>query len=61
MLFQASAVTISGTIHGSSMMPLRRLRHGRRLLRISAIVMPMTNLIASDQKVKLIVFCIDSR
>ena len=61
MLFQASAVTISGTIHGSSMMPLSRPRKGRRLLRISAIVMPATNLIASDQNVKPIVFCSDSR
>ena len=32
-----------------------------RLLRISAMVMPVTNLIASDQNVKLIVFLIDSR
>ena len=34
---------------------------GRRLCRISAIVMPVTNLIDSDQNVKVIVFPIASR
>ena len=61
MLFQASAVTISGTIHGSSMIADSSPRQGTRLLRISAMVMPVTNLIASDHRVNLIVFCIDSR
>ena len=61
MLFQVSAVTISGTIQGSSMMPLSRLRNGSRLLRISATVMPMMNLSSSDQKVNWMVFCIDCR
>ena len=45
----------------SSMMPVNRLRNGKRLLRISAIVMPVTVLIASDQIVNWMVFCIDSR
>ena len=44
MLFQASAVTISGTIQGSSMMAASRLRTAAWLLRISAMVMPVTNL-----------------
>ncbi|MNL85847.1 hypothetical protein D3C87_2143160 [compost metagenome] len=61
MLFQASAVTISGTIQGSSMMALTKLRKGRRLLRMRATLMPTTNFRLSDQKVNWMVFCIDCR
>ena len=61
MLFQASAVTISGTIQGSSMTAARKPRHGTRLLRIMAMVMPATNLMASDQKVNQKVFWMASR
>ena len=61
MLRQLSAVTISGTIQGSSIRPESTLRKGSRLLRISAIVMPTTNLKSSDQKVKATVLRIDWR
>ena len=44
MLRQAIAVTTSGTIQGSSIRPLSRLRNGSRLFSSSAIVMPTINL-----------------
>ncbi len=59
MLFQASAVTISGTIHGRSMMPVMTVRNGSLLLRMSAMVIPVTILMPSDHSVNVIVFFID--
>ncbi len=53
-------MTISGTIQGSSMMAESRFTPRSLEWRIMAMVMPVTNLIDSDQKVKLIVFDSDS-
>jgi hypothetical protein len=52
MLRQARAVTTSGTIQGSSMIPVSTLRKGSRLLSSSAIVMPTTSLIETEATVK---------